>query len=187
MGRRARLVTIVVLVLVLAGAGALMYIGHNRLDDAQTTVDQTWAPLRTPLAARYLQLAALAGAFRDAGAGGRDVAGDVQRQLDRWGKVQSAKSPDGSAHEENAVEIANELEGSARRLIASVNASDRLRGIEALTAAIAAFRGAVVPNAAVRAYNDAVDDYQTTRDNALWSPAAKVFGYDARSTLGLGI
>lgn len=181
MTRRVRRAALVIVVLLLAGAAALLFVGRGRLDDARSKVDDTWKPLRTSLAQRYFTLAVVDTAFRDAGAGDRAVARDLARLLDQWGRQQNADEIDADAE----AETANRLEGVARRIIAAYNASARLKEKEALVAAIEGFQAATVPTPPLTAYNDAVRDYQETRDSVLWAPTADLFGYDARPALTL--
>jgi hypothetical protein len=181
MSRRVRTVLLAVLVLVVAGAAVLLFLGRGRLDDARGEVDSAWTPLRGALSARYLALGAASRALQENGGGGRAVAVPLQRQLDRWSQLQE----DDGADVEEQVRVANQLEGTGRRLVATVSASDRLEGVVTLTNAVEEFQGAIVPAEAVQAYNDQVDEYQDARDNPLWGPSATVFGYDARSTLVL--
>jgi hypothetical protein len=82
-------------------------------------------------------------------------------------------------------ETADQLEGLATRLEAVVSSSDRLRAVDPLTQAIAAFQGTVPPPRAVTAYNRAVRDYEEERNGVLRSPVASVFGYDSRPQLVL--
>lgn len=172
---------LVVLVFLVAGALAVLLLGRSRLDDSQAKVDKTWTPLRSPLAQRYLKLAAVDTALRDAGGGDRAVAGDLDGLLEQWAREQRAKEIDPEAE----TDTANQLEGVARRVVAAYFASPRLQEKEALGAAITEFGAAAVPTRAIDRYNDAVGDYQGTRDSALWSPAAKLLGYDARPVLTL--
>jgi hypothetical protein len=181
MSRGVRTVLLVVLVLVVAGAAVLLFLGRGRLDDARSEVDDTWAPLRDPLSARYLALGVASQALQDNGGGDRAVAGPLRRQLDRWSRLQE---DDGSGVEEQ-VEVANQLEGTGQRLVAAVRASDRLRQVQDLAAAIAGYEQATISPEAVEAYNERVDEYQDARDNPLWGPSATVFGYDARPALVL--
>jgi hypothetical protein len=181
MTRRVRRAALVIVVLLLAGVAALLFVGRSRLDDARTKVDDTWKPVRTPLAQRYFTLAAVDTAFRDAGAGDRAAARDLKRLLDQWGRQQNADEVDADAE----AETANRLEGVARRIVAAYNASARLKEKEALVAAIEGFQTATVPSPALTVYNAAVRDYQETRDGVLWAPAAELFGYDSRPVLTL--
>ena len=103
--------------------------------------------------------------------------------LDRWGELRRAK--DGDADADAEAQTADQLEGLATRLQAVVSSSDRLRGSDALTQAIAAFQGTVPPPPAVTTYNRAVRDYEDERNGLLRGPVASVFGYDSRPQLAL--
>jgi hypothetical protein len=175
------LALLVLLVLLAGAATAVVLVGRSKLDDSSSQVDDAWAPLRAPLAVRYLRLAAVANAFREAGAGDRTVTRDLDRLLDEWGEERNAEDPDPEAE----VAIANALEGAARRVLAANQVGPRLQANEPLQTAIAEFTGSTVPEPAVAAYERATRDYQDTVDATLWSPAARIFGYDTRPVLTL--
>ena len=80
-------------------------------------------------------------------------------------------------------QAADQLEGLGTRLQAVVSSSDRLRGSDALTQAIAAFQGTVPSPPAVTTYNRAVRDYENERNGLLRGPVASLFGYDSRPQL----
>ena len=80
---------------------------------------------------------------------------------------------------------ADELEGIASRVRATVNGSDRLRANAGLVAAIAAFDKARVPPALIERYNDTVLQYERNRDGMLRGIVASLDGYDAHPTLQL--
>ena len=178
--RRVVLVLVVLVVLLVGVAVAVVLVGRGKLDDAQANVDDAWRPLRAPLTVRYLRLAAVGTAFRDAGAADRTVTRDLDRFLDQWGKQRNAKDPDPA----DEVATANALEGAARRVIVASGAP-RLQANEPLQTAIAEFTGSEVPAPAVAAYERKVRDYQDTLDGTFWSPAARIFGYDTRPVLTL--
>ena len=181
MTRRVRRVVLVLVVVLVGVAVAVVLVGRSKLDDSSSHVDDAWTPLQAPLAVRYLRLAAVANAFREAGAGDRTVTRDLDRLLDKWGKERNAEDPDPEAE----VVTANALEGAARRVIAANGAGPRLQSNEQLQTAIAEFTNSAVPEPAVAAYERAVRDYQDTVDATLWSPAARIFGYDTRPVLTL--
>ncbi len=179
MARRVRRLAVVVLVLLLAGGVALVLTTRSKLDDAQGAVDRTWTPLRAPLAARYEKLTAVNAEFAAAGAGDRDVARALGLNLARWDRLRRAGDADADAE----AGTADQLEGLATRLQAVVLSSDRLKGVDPLNQAIAAFQGTLPPSPAVKAYNDATRSYEDERNGLLRRPVASVFGYDSRPQL----
>jgi hypothetical protein len=181
MARRIRRLAVVVLVLLVAGAVALVLTARPRLEDRRDDVDRAWTPLRAPLAARYEQLAGLHEQMAAAGAGERAVTRSLQRTLARWERLRRAR--DGDADADAEAETADELEGLATRLGAVVQSSDRLRAVDPLNQALAAFQGAVPPLPAVQTYNDATEEYEDARTSFLRRPVASVFSYEARPQL----
>ena len=179
MARRVRRLAAIVLVLLLAGSVVLVLTTRPKLDDARGEVDTTWKPLRAPLAARYEKLAAANAELGTAGAGDRDVARALSLNLARWDRLRRAQDQDADAE----AETADQLEGLATRLQAVVLSSDRLKSVDPLNQAIAAFQGAVPPPPAVKAYNDATRSYEDERNGLLRRPVARLFGYDSRPQL----
>jgi hypothetical protein len=183
MARRVRRLAVVVLVLLVIGVIALIFTTRPKLEDRRYDVDRAWTPLRAPLAARYERLATMNAEVAAAGAGERDAARALSLRLARWDELRRARAGDADAAAE--AETADQLEGLATRLGAVVSSSDRLRAIDSLNQAVAAFQGTVPPAPAVTAYNRAVRDYEDERNGVLRSPVANVFGYDSRPQLVL--
>jgi len=181
MARRVRRLAVVVLALLVVGAIALVLTTRPKLQDARGGVDRAWTPLRGPLSERYAKLAEANAQRVAAGGGERDVSRALGLRLGRWGELRRAG--DGDADADAEAQTADQLEGLATRLQAVVSSSDRLRGSDALTQAIAAFQGTAPPPPAVTTYNRAVRDYEDERSGLLRSPVASVFGYDSRPQL----
>jgi hypothetical protein len=182
MARRVRRLAVVVIVLLVGGAVALVLATRPQLEDHRGEVDRAWTPLRAPLAARYEQLAAVNAELAAAGAGDRAVARELGTTLTRWDRLRRSSDEDADADAE--VDTADRLEGLATRLQAVVLSSDRLRGVESLNQAIAAFQGtgpSLQP--AATAYNAAAREYEDERNSFLRRPAADLFGYDSRPQL----
>jgi hypothetical protein len=184
MARRVRRLAVVVLVLLIVGAVALALTTRPQLDDHRDDVDTAWKRLRAPLAGRYQQLAAVNAEMATAGAGDRAVARELGTTLTRWDRLRRSANDDADAEAE--AETADQLEGLATRLTAVVLGSDRLRGVESLNQAIAAFQGTAPPLPAIKVYNDATQEYEDTRNSFLRRPIADLFGYDPRPQLVLG-
>jgi hypothetical protein len=182
MARRIRRLAVVILVLLVAGAVALVLTTRPKLEDGRDDVDGAWTRLRAPLAGRYDQLAAMHAEMTAAGGGERAVTRELGTTLSRWGELRRAGNNDADADAE--AETADRLEGLATRLQVVVSSSDRLRAVEPLNQAIVAFQGTGQPLLpTVKTYNDAVRDYEDERNGVLRSPVASVFGYDSRSQL----
>ena len=179
MWRRLRWIILALIVLVVGGTIALAVVERPKLDDDQAAVDARWNDLRPALRDRYTKLNDALTAFAAAGGGDRSVTADLGAALSDWDKAIAAKDPAAE------VAAANQLEGQATRL--RVNAgSPRFAGIPALGAAIGGFTGSVIPADQVKAYNRAVNRYQTERRSTLGAPVARVLGFDERPVLVLG-
>jgi hypothetical protein len=181
MARRWRRIIVVLVVLLVAGAIALVLTGRAPLQDDEDAVEAAWLPLRPPLTERYEALAVVNDELLAAGGEDRDVTADLTAELERWQEV--ASQPESDADAEDEVETANTLEGLSARVLATVNGSERLRGSEPLTEALATFAAAVPDPALVRRYNNAVDTYDDTRTSSIRRPAVEVFGFEPRTSL----
>jgi hypothetical protein len=181
MARRVRRLAVVALLLLVAGAVALVLTTRPRLEDRRDDVDRAWTPLRAPLAARYEQLAGVNAQMAAAGAGDRSVTKALGTTLARWDRLRRA--PDGDADAAAEAETANRLEGLATRVGVVVLTSDRLKGIDPLNQALAAFQGTTPPPPPVKTYNDAAQEYEDTRNSFLRRPVAGLFGFESRPQL----
>jgi hypothetical protein len=185
MARRVRRLAVVVLLLLIAGTVALVLSTRPQLEDHRDDVDRAWTPLRQPLAVRYQQLATVNAEMAAAGAGDRAVARELGTTLARWERLRRAAGDDADAAAE--AETADDLEGLATRLRAVVLSSDRLKGVDTLNQAVAAFEGSAQPLLApVKKYNDTAQKYEDARNSLLRRAAADLFGYDSRPQLLLG-
>ena len=180
MRRRFGWILLALIVLVVAGAVALVVVEKPTLDDGRDAVDAHWAALRPPLVTRYANLDAALAAFVAAGGGDRSVAKDLQGELTAWKKAVA----DGNAATQ--VEIANRLEGDGLRLRGNVLASPRIAAVADVTDKLAAFDGSTPPPELVNAYNTAVQKYEDDRGATLRKPLVWAFGFDARPLLVIG-
>ena len=185
MSRRVRRLAVVVLVLLVVAAVALVLTTRPKLEDSRKAVDRAWAPLRAPLSARYDQLADMYAQTAAAGAGERAVAQSLEATLSRWVRLRQTAADEHNYDADAEAKTADELEGLATRLRVVVQSSDRLRGVEPLNQAIAAFQGTRNQQlqATVDKYNHAVRGYEDERNGLLRSPVASLFGYDSRPQL----
>ncbi len=185
MWRRLRLIVILVVGLVVAGAVVAVLTSKPDLDDARDRVDARWLVVRPSLVDRYTSLAAVEIALGAAGGPDRAVTKDLHSTLARWNRLAKSAKADADAGEEAST--ANELEGLARRVKANVAASGKLQASTGLTTALQAFDTAVPkPVTAVDGYNRAVRAYQDERRGFLHRIVASLFGYGSRPQLVLG-
>jgi hypothetical protein len=183
MSRGVRRLIVAVVLLLLVGTIVLAIAMRPALEDDENAVDDAWVPLRAPLVERYDALANVDEELRAAGGADRDVTVELTEELDAWSNAIAA--PDDAADAEAEVQIANTLEGLSARVVATVNASERLRSSQALTAALATFANAVPDRTLVKQYNAAVADYDDARTSLPRRLSAAVFDYDARTSLVL--
>jgi len=181
MSRRVRRLGLLALILLLLGTVALVVTGRARLEDDRTRVDERWAAVRAPLGARYDQLSVVLEQLEQAGAGGRDVARDLQRELTRWERLLRSRGDNVDAGGEAAA--SNRLEALAARASSSVTNSASLSTIAPLVDAVSVLGQTLPPVEAVTAYNDAAERYQRTRESLRYTLAARILGYDARPAL----
>jgi len=173
-----RAVLVLLLFAVIAGTAAALTTRPD-LDRARDSATATWRAVRSPLTARYDALSTANNAVRDAGGTGRDVVDDTRAAVARWRDAAS-----GSPVSEQ-VAAANALEGLARRLAATVEASELLRADAAVVAAISDLADATIPEAG-RAFNEAARDYEAERGGPVRHLVAGLLGYDAIPALDLG-
>ncbi|MGQ0802248.1 MAG: hypothetical protein ACT4PI_00060 [Actinomycetota bacterium] len=181
MSRRVRRLGILALVLLLIGTVALVLTGRPRLEDDRSRVDDNWTPLRVPLGMRYDQLVVVLSELDVAGAGKRDVSRELDRELDRWEDLR--RSPDDDVDVGAAAAASNRLEALAARAASTVTNSARLSTVPTLVAAVTALGQTLPPADAVRAYNDAAQRYQKTRESLRYTFVARILGYDSRPAL----
>ncbi|MCU1459456.1 MAG: hypothetical protein JWL73_3548 [Actinomycetia bacterium] len=177
MGRRAALIALVlVIVLVVAGTVALSN-GRDTLDRQRSVAQARWKPLRAPLTQRYGALAALVNAARPLRNPPLPVFAQVDTAEARWTGLQ--KQPFKGDRVPAEVTAANNLEGLIGRVSAAVPDSPRLNGNPAVQAALTGLKAAVPPPALVTSFDDAVTRYNDSR-NSFWDRVpAELFGYDA--------
>jgi hypothetical protein len=174
------LVAVLLVVAVVAVVAALALVRPG-LEDGRDRVDQRWTPLRPALIARYDALEGVATALADGGAGDRTVTTDLENALARWQRY----AVRGPKHTNPATEvtIANSLEELARRVLANLIASAKLRTNEPLQIAVQAYDQAIVPEPAVQAYNRAVRAYEDDRSGFVERVVAGALGYESRAVL----
>jgi hypothetical protein len=179
MGRFIRWTALALVVVVVTGTVILVITVRPGLQDDAQEVRQTWKPLLQPLAARYATLNGVAAALEAVGNGDRDTTRQLKRALSDWDLLKA------TTDDASQADTADELEGIASRVRATVAGSDRLRGNAGLTAAIAAFDATKVSPAMIKAYNDSVLRYERNRDGMLRGIVAGLDGFEPHPTLQL--
>jgi hypothetical protein len=179
MGRWIRWTVLALVVVVVTGTVILVITVRPGLQDDAQEVRRTWKPLLQPLAARYAALGGVAAALEAAGNGDRDTTRQLKRTLSDWDLLKATNDDAAQAI------TADDLEGLASRIHATVNAADRLRANAGLTKAITTFEATKVPPALVQRYNETVLRYERNRDGMLRGIVANLDGYDPHPTLQL--
>lgn len=179
MGRWIRWTVLALVVVIVTGTVILVITVRPGLQDDAQEVRRTWKPLLQSLAARYTALNGVAAALEAAGNGDRDTTKQLKRGLSDW-ELLAATNDDAAQ-----AQTADQLEGLASRIRATVAGSERLKTNAGLTASITAFDAAKVPPALVKRYNDTVLAYERNRDGMLRGIVANLDGYDPHPTLQL--
>ena len=179
MGRWIRWTVLALVVVVVTGTVILVVTVRPGLQNDAQEVRRSWKPLLQPLAGRYTALGGVEAALEAAGTGDRATTKQLKRLLSDWELL--AATNDDAAQAKNA----DQLEGLAARIRATVAASERLKTNADLTKAFLVFEGAKVPVALVRRYNDTVLDYERNRDGLLRGIVANLDGYAPHPTLQL--
>lgn len=172
MRRRLVLVGLVALVVVVIGWAVLVV--RPDLADKRGAVDDRWQPVHEALLPRYDALSLLTNAVSVSSGAPREVVDQTRDALGRWTEADGAGA-------ETQVQIANELEGLASRLAATVTSSSRLSMTPEVVTELERLTAAVVPPDASESYNDAVASYNDARSSLAGQPVASVFGFDART------
>lgn len=177
--RVLRRVLLLVLVLLVVAAIALVIGARPDLEDARDEVDARWDALAQPLDERYARLEAAVAAARGTPGSSAELVEELETAIGRW---YAARDDDAAVADQ--VAAANDLEGLARRFGAVAAASPRLSADPEVTAALAAYRDAPVPEGAP-AFTEAVRHYEDERDGPLRAVVATVLGYDEIPALAL--
>jgi hypothetical protein len=182
--RRLKWILVLVVVVLVAGAGIAILTTRPGLSDARDKVDGRWADLRSTLVPRYTALGGVEQALVAAGGPDRAVTRDLRAALAKWRALSGSSLANADAGSEAST--ADDLEALARRARANM-VTGRLNGNAALAAALAAFDKQIPVNPRlVPAYNAAVRSYQHARSGTIHAAVASLLGYDERPQLLLG-
>lgn len=181
MARRIRRIVLIVAALLVAATVVLVVTVRPGLQDDSEAVGDTWKPLVAPLTTRYAALGGVVTALEGAGAQDRDVTRSLKRALSDWELLRATTDTVGQST------TANQLEGLAARVRATLKRSERFKGNPAITQAMTAFDATVPPANLVARYNDAVLRYERARNGTWARVVASLDGYGGRATLQLTV
>jgi hypothetical protein len=169
-----RAVVVLVIVAVVGGAVALVVTSRPDLDKRRDATATAWKPLVAPLDTRYFALARLVGTFDATLAAAGEQNADLQGlklALLRW--TAATKTGDAS----KMVVAADDLEARVGQLQAVLDSSARLTQTRSVVESKTAFEQNVAPAVLVTTYNEAVREYQRTRESTAKRLVAELFGY----------
>jgi len=167
--RIGRVLLPVLILAAVVGAGSSVLSARPDLQKAKRNVDTSWSSLSVQLDHRYVLLKAVDDKLRPIPGPIRTLVGDVDGTLARWRDVRT--------HTGVAAQVvaANDVEGLARRLVATAAASPRLRSNAAVLSALAAFLADPSRTAAL-AFNEKVASYEHERRGPVRAVVASVLG-----------
>ena len=167
------LIPLAIVALVVAAASSVLSARPD-LQKAKRTVDADWSPLAARLDTRYVRLESANAALQQIPGPVSSVFADVEAGLGRW--------RDARAHGSIAAQVAaaNDVEGLARQLVATANASPRLAGDHAVLTAFAPFlTDPTRQSTDAIAFNRAVTSYEHGRRGPVRSILAALMSDDA--------
>jgi hypothetical protein len=166
------------LVLAIVAGATLALSSRPRLQSDRNAVERDWRTVQPGLSARYSRVDALARAISAAGGPANPLIGQVESTYARW-KTLGADAPVASS-----IELANTLEGFARRLDALVGASPLLKANPAVPAARQKMLDSAIPTG-VTQLNDDIARYEKDRGGPVRRIVAGPLGYSAIPRLAL--
>jgi hypothetical protein len=167
--RVVRVLLPVLIVAALVFAGSSVLSARPDLQKAKSDVDDSWSSLAGKLDQRYKLLATVDDKLRPIPGPIHALVGDTDTALARW---RDARIHGGVAAQVNA---ANELEGLARRVVATAAASPRVSQNTAALPAIAAFLSDSSRKTAT-GFNTDVASYEHERRGPVRALVASVLG-----------
>jgi hypothetical protein len=167
--RVVRVLLVVLVVAAVVGAGSSVLSARPDLQTAKRNVDASWATLAPLLDQRYLRLAAVNDQLKTVEGPVHTLVGDTDTALAHWRDVRQ------HAGVATQVEAANQVEGVARRLLATQAASPRVQGNADILTSVGKFLGDNTHNAAAD-FNDAVAGYEHERRGPVRAVVAAALG-----------
>jgi hypothetical protein len=169
--RVVRVLLLVLIVAAVVGAGSSVLSARPDLQNAKRNVDTSWSSLSTQLDHRYELLAKVDEALRPIAGPIQTLVGDVATAITHWTDVR--------AHSGIATQVkaANNLEGLARRLVATAGASPRVTSNErTVLPALGNFLENRAKTAAGAAFNENVVKYENERRGPVRAIVASLLG-----------
>jgi hypothetical protein len=170
--RVLRVLLPVLVVAAVVGAGSSVLSARPDLQKAKRDVDASWSALSGRLDNRYVLLASVDDKLRPIPGPIHAIVGDVDSALARWHDV---RTHGGVAAQ---VAAANDLEGFARRLVATAAASPRVSNDKAVLQALAQFLGDG-SRAGAASFNKTVTSYEHERRGPVRTVVASLLGEGA--------
>ena len=174
-GMRRRLLRAWVLVVcgLIVATTAVALLSRGDLDSARDRVDVAWARLHPRLAVRYDALSAASDLAGERLGRRSELLDLLDQAVDGWRRAETARGQ---------LEAANRLEGLAARLVATTEATPRLRSSSQMRDSLKALE-ASAPDDARAAYNRSVADYEDTRGGWIRRLLAGALGFDPSRSL----
>jgi hypothetical protein len=162
------------LVAVLVAGTVLVLTSRSDLQKSRGRVEDAWQPLFHSLDDRYGTLHTAYTAVNTTPGPLKQIVREVSSDYLHWRDLEQHDAGNVAA----AVEAANALEASGRRLVVAARTAPRLKGDEARLSAVDAFAARPIPDSA-GAFDDAVDAYEKLRARPSYTLAARILGYDS--------
>ena len=170
--RFVRVLVPVLIVAAVVAAGSSVLSARPDLQKARRNVDASWSSLSGRLDQRYVLLAAVDEKFRPIPGPIHSLVSDVDGALGRWRDARAHSSVASQVH------AANDVEGLARRLVATASVSPRVRSNAAALTALGRFLRDPSRGPA-GAFNDVVAKYEHERHGPVREVVASVLGDDS--------
>jgi hypothetical protein len=167
--RVVRVLLLVLIVAAIVGAGSSVLSARPDLQNAKRNVDTSWSALSGPLNERYLLLADANEKLQPIPGPIRALVGDVDDALGHWNDVREHGNVSAQ------VQAANNVEGLARRLVATAAVSPRVSGNPDAQKALVKFIGDGSRSGAVD-FNKSVESYENERRGPVRAVVASVLG-----------
>ena len=169
--RVVRVLLLVLIVAAVVGAGSSVLSARPDLQKAKRNVDTSWSSLSAQLDQRYVLLANVDVALRPIHGPIQTLVGDVDAAIKHWKDVR------GHSGIATQVKAANNVEGLARRLVATAGASPRVKNNDTtVLPALGAFLANQAKLTAGGTFNQNVVKYENERRGPVRAIVASLLG-----------
>ena len=156
----------------------LVFTTRPDIEDARDQLESSWDSAAPALDTRFQVLAMVNNSVAETPGPVGEISNEVSDMLEEWLEARADGSRD------DAIRLANELEGVGRRLVLAVKASPRLSADPNVTGPIDAYAGSPQPGE-LAAFADAARAYAKERKGALNGLVSDMFGYDEVPTIAV--